>query len=425
MKPNVYLLLFLILTATACSSLNSSAVYSDDIYFNEKKSKAPNSAVSSYPTTATYTQSNSNTQSNYTVPKENSDNRDYSQIQNYYSEEMNDSIEAANSSNYSQIESEQSYAARIARFNGSSTSEPYYSDIYETYPEETTSNVTVYVNDGYYNPWYDNYYYGAPYVGAYWGSGYGWGIGFGFGFPYYGYGYPYYGYGYPGYGCGYYPPYCGVYPPVYYPVSSEHSYGPRANGGSSYAKTNGNSNSQNGSYQSRAPRSASSTNNLAPAQNTVKSGTTPDQYARPARTSSYSNYSRSAQNQAKSTSVTNSTNSVRTSNGSTLRRNYSPTYTQPTSNARPQYNTNGTVRPTTTTPQVVNKSTEGTYNRPTKPVNATSNNSSTVRPTQNNSTSGTRSSTPSYNRSSAPSGGSMSGGSGGGSGGGGSRAPRR
>lgn len=412
--------MFLTLTATACSSLNSSAVYSDDIYFNENKAKVENNAVSNYPTTATYTQNNSNSQPSYVIPQESIETRDYTQVQEFYGEEMNDSIATANGVDYSGIESEQSYAARIARFNGSSTSEPYYSEIYEPYTEESTGNTTIYINGGgYYNPWYDDYYYGAPYMGTYWGSGYGWGIGIGFGYDY---GYPYYGYGYPGYGCGYYPPYCGGYPPAYYPVSSEHYYGPRANGGSSYARTNNTSSSvQNGAYQSRAPRSASTSNNLVQTQNTTKSTATPTRYARPANSSSYSGYSRSAQTLNTNSSVTKSTTGT-----SPIRRAYTPTYTQPSTNARPQYNTNGTARPTTITPQVSTKpSTEGSYNRPSRPVNATTNSntesSSTVRPTQS-SQPARSSSTPTYNSGGGSSGG---GNSGGGNSGGGSRSPRR
>lgn len=433
MKTIKYLVGLLAIAMYSCSSLSTSTAYGDDVYYNPKKAKAETSQVEKYSSSPAYQPAPENNQaplkSAYNQP-ETQDNRDFSKAQKFYSEEMNDSLAMADSINYEQIETDQSYADRIARFNGSDPSRPYYSDNEGEYND----NVTVYVDGGYYNPWYDNFYFGAPYMSAYWGSGnnwgfglgYGFGYGFGYGYPYYGYGYPYYGYGYPYYnyghpyynhGCGYYSPHYGGDRDYYSSHSNSNvHYGPRSNGGSRYSNNTTN-NPANNNTVSRAPRDAQSTSTGS----SRVSSYSREQYARPSREASYSGYSRSAQTNGATR------NAPRVSTETTYRKNYSPNYVQPSNNARSQYNSNGYSRPATSAaPRSSATTTQQQSNsRTVRPViSSGSNEGNTNRSAETTRSAPSYQSAPSYSAPSSGGGGSRSGG-GSSSGGGVSRAPRR
>lgn len=91
--------------------------------------------------------------------------------------------------------SDNSYSARIKRFNDKNPGLDYSSEYYTKSTDSTSSggspNVNLYLGSTWGSPFWDPYYS--------FGWGYGWGdFGFGFGYPYY-WGYPYYGYSYWGY----------------------------------------------------------------------------------------------------------------------------------------------------------------------------------------------------------------------------------
>ena len=454
MKTNIFSIGIVALTLSSCGALNNSPGYSDDIYFDAKKPKTEQNPQDSYSSSPTYEKSSSQATSSQSqkAPLKSAgvDNRDFSGAQNYYSEQMNDSIAAENGIADSPVENEvgadQSYAQRIVRFHGGFSGTPYYSDVYTSVVDPYSGDVDVYVDNSYYNPWYHNYY-GSSF-GAYWGNGWGLGFGYGWNSPYYGYGNSYYGYGNPYCGYGYSNYGYGGHGGGYYPhhngggwhnndnytsgSSQNYHYGPRPGGGSTY--TNRSVSPSNGSNSfSRSPRSGF-------VGGTYKSASTVGQYSRPNRSSSYQQYSRPSQNAVAGGAVNSSPVSTPVRE-TTYRRSYTPNYVQPSNNARPQYNSTSYSRPTgaSTRPERTQQSSfsrtpQSTFNSGSSvaPIQTSPPAQNYNRSSYSNESSG-NSGSRSYNSGSnsggggysAPSTPSAPSNSGHGVGGGGSRAPRR
>ena len=440
MKTINYLFGLLAIATYSCSSLTSTtAIYSDDIYYDAKKEKSENNTFNNYSPSASY--SSASTTTSTTLKSATSqpvtENRNYSQAQAFYSEEIKDTTNSNN------IDTNQSYAERIAKFQNPVDSLDYYSSVYSDNTPSEPTTVNIYVNDnypygygGYSSAYYGGYFGTYPYIGSSWNSYNGWNVGFGmsFGYPYYGYGYPYYGYGHCYYGYGYdnYYPYCGYgcYPPYYgsgggdyYPSHSNRNYGPRPDGGSHSVRTQSPVGTEN-TTSYREPRSVAS----SPANTSGRSVSTP-------ATQRYSNQIRSSSSEYGRSSLTNGTTRAVATNpqgsATAVRRNYTPSYTQPANNARSQYNSSGNVRPatssvvrmtsqpqTTTTyrPTVVGTN-ENTQTRTSRPAPAYQS-----APSQSNSNYEPRSGSGGGNSRPSSGGGGSSAPS---QGGGGSRAPRR
>ncbi|MDO4462180.1 MAG: hypothetical protein Q4C30_06765 [Bacteroidia bacterium] len=172
------------------------------------------------------------------VVTEEEDKRDFSQMQEYYSNASNlQGVEYVNDTLYINYEdlpeadgvwiggfngsaSDQSYAERLIKFHGPMSTIPYYSHVYDAALYSGDWNIYVdkwgstYLVPRWNNPLYSNYYYGSPFYGWDWGW-HGWGyhnrwhfglhnswyfdwgyLGYGFGWcdPYYGWYSPWHGY---------------------------------------------------------------------------------------------------------------------------------------------------------------------------------------------------------------------------------------
>ncbi len=415
MKKLRYLIGFTILGFYSCSSIYTSDVYTDDVYYNHKKD-SEESKYSAYSPSATYSNAPNNSQPTTSSSATVNGNLDYNQAQNYYN------TQSSTDGNDAQLNG--SYSERIAKFYGPLDSVDYNSPVYSTVVDPN-SNVNVYVNN---YPQEQAYYDDNSNWNFSVGIGVGYGVGFyggfygGYGYPYYGYydpfygyGYPYYGYGYPYYpyyGCGY-PSYgCGG---VYVSPYSEYNYGPRPNGGSTAVG------SQGGSSSYRAPRSATN-QNTTPTVNPLKSSGA-ERYAQPQRSSSYSSYSRTSKSATVKSTQTGATG---TTQPVTYRRSYTPTYNQPATNARTQYNNSNYTRPTSNT-NTQSSTIKSSDNKPTVVGSQPASKPTNTQTYQRSNSSAP--STPSYNSGGSSSGGGRSSGGsmggGGSSGGGGGRSPRR
>lgn len=245
MKPiyNTLLTSGVVATLTACSGLRLSGDYalSDDVYYDNTATRTVATAPAAQPVVSqndidSYDRRVAAYSTNEGMPT--ADNRDFSQIQRYYSNAnatngvAADTVTAPTTNNvkvtevgpdnpdsgywldgFNGSDSDQSYAERIIKFHRPIVSVNYYSPFFDCARYSGDWNIYI---DGYgsayfvptwSNPWYSDYYYGGlaydwrwRRLGWHLGWGYGgWGWGFGWtsGWGYYdwawgGWGWPYY-----------------------------------------------------------------------------------------------------------------------------------------------------------------------------------------------------------------------------------------
>ena len=422
-----------ILSGCATYQMNNASVYEDDLYYNPSdKPLAIAESYSSLPApekeirkqdNKTYSQLKSSYQQS-AVAKEHEDLRDFSGIQQEYTQLLtDDSVEEVDTmlyyneetgywvNDYEGSEMDRDYAERLAKFHGPFVGIPYWSPLYNEVIFGSGFDYNVYVEGDYaivvpewYSPYYYNWRYRSPYNYYGWYGSFGWNYpysswGFGFGYsnwysPYYNnWGYPYHHHHYAGY------PYYGNYSNNINRVRSPREvYSDRVSNNRQVLPTTKSTRSSNSGDLGRTSRVAQSPSRTR--TNTTSTGRT-----------TRASYNRNAASTTKSAQ----TNRTTTTRSTTTRSTYTPTYTRPassSSNTRSTYNRSSrSSSPANTSKSSSSNSryTNTRSNRSTYSTGSARSNSSNYN--RSSSGSSSRSYTPSYNSGSRSSSSSYSSGS--------------
>ncbi|TCO07629.1 hypothetical protein [Natronoflexus pectinivorans] len=376
-KLTTALVSVMILTSCASTNLTGPGVYYDDIYFVPGSSRENvHQAFSPVPSLTGEDRKNErrdlaiqqNEFERSQRSREQQDLRDFSGIQEEYAAILSDeNIQETDTLLYYNEEtgywvdgfrgsaSDRNYAERIIRFHGPAIRIPYHSPVYSEIVYFNHYDWNVYV-DGHYAyavPAWHNRWYNSFYFGGWHGRPFGWGMSWHFGSPYYGFGWydwhsPWFAGHYwhwhrPYFWGGYYRPF---YHNPYYAYHRPYNHRPHTTRPVVYQGFRGSL-----SGDSRGTASVGRSEGLRSTTDRATRTSSDDRMARTSTLDARERSSRvsgnasgaiargtSGDGELRSTREGSASSSSRRNSETTVRRSYTPTYSQPEGNTRPTYN---------------------------------------------------------------------------------------